>query len=70
MKNYSQQEIDLIKQQLITDFTYWYHKIDLGNGIVTPGFDYDPLWDNVRSVRNGIDSVSYTHLTLPTTPYV
>lgn len=55
MKSYSSQEIDLIKNQLTTDFTYWYHKIDLGNGIVTPGFDYDPLWDNIRKVRDEID---------------
>ena len=55
MKNYSPQEIDRIKEQLKTDFTYWYHKIDLGHGIITPGFDYDPLWDNIRKVRRMID---------------
>jgi tRNA (mo5U34)-methyltransferase len=55
MKNYSPQEIDQIKKKLKTDFTYWYHKIDLGHGIVTPGFDYDPLWDNIRKVRHSLD---------------
>jgi SAM-dependent methyltransferase len=44
-----------IKKKLKEDFTYWYHKIDLGNGVVTPGFDYDPLWDNIRKTRELID---------------
>jgi tRNA (mo5U34)-methyltransferase len=55
MSHYSAQEIEKIKSQLKADFSYWYHKIDLGNGIITPGFDYDPLWDNIRKVREGID---------------
>jgi tRNA (mo5U34)-methyltransferase len=33
----------------------WYHKIDLGNGIVTPGRDYDKLWNSTRNVLNNID---------------
>lgn len=61
MKNYSEQEIEFIKRQLKDDFTYWYHKIDLGQGILTPGFDYDPLWDNIRKVRN---SVNYENKTV------
>jgi SAM-dependent methyltransferase len=44
-----------IARKIKEDFTYWYHKIDLGDGIVTPGFDYEPLWNNIRSVRNKID---------------
>ena len=64
MKSYSSQEIDLIKKQMKTDFTYWYHKIDLGYGIVTPGFDYDPLWNNIRKVRGGIDYKDKTVLDL------
>jgi len=44
-----------IQKQLKEDFTYWYHKINLGNGIITPGFNYDPLWDNIRSVREQLD---------------
>lgn len=35
--------------------TYWYHKIELAPGIVTPGFDLEPLWDQVRKVRGHID---------------
>lgn len=54
MKNYSLEEIESIKKALKSDFTYWYHKIDLGHGIITPGFDYDPLWNNVRAVRSKI----------------
>lgn len=52
---YSTEEINKIKEKLKTDFTYWYHKIDLGHGIITPGFDYEPLWDNIRKVRKSID---------------
>jgi len=55
MKTYLPEEIVKIKNMLKSDFTYWYHKIDLGNGIVTPGFNYDPLWDNIRKVRSRID---------------
>ncbi|MBV9462808.1 MAG: DUF1698 domain-containing protein [Verrucomicrobiae bacterium] len=33
----------------------WYHKIDLGNGMVTPGLDLDPSWDNIRRARSHID---------------
>lgn len=35
----------------------WYHSIDLGDGIVTPGRDYKKLWGSTRSVT---DSVDYT----------
>lgn len=35
--------------------TYWYHKIRLSPSIVTPGFDLEPLWDNVRKVRACLD---------------
>jgi len=55
MKNYSSEEISEIKNKLNTEFSYWYHKIDLGHDITTPGFDYDPLWNNIRKVRETID---------------
>ncbi len=30
----------------------WYHKIDLGMGVVTPGLDaLEPVWENIREVR-------------------
>ncbi len=34
MKKYSSEEINEIKEKLKSEFTYWYHKIDLGQGIV------------------------------------
>jgi SAM-dependent methyltransferase len=46
---------DQIEQKLKSDFTYWYHRIDLGQGVVTPGFHYEPLWDNIRKVRQQVD---------------
>jgi len=33
----------------------WYHRMDLGNGIVTPGFAWEALWDNIRLVRRRTD---------------
>jgi tRNA (mo5U34)-methyltransferase len=36
----------------------WYHRMDLGNGIVTPGFPWEALWENIRGVRR---QVSYHH---------
>ena len=35
--------------------SYWYHKIQLSANITTPGFDLEPLWDNLRKVRDHID---------------
>jgi tRNA (mo5U34)-methyltransferase len=50
-------DIESIKKKINTEFSYWYHKINLGGGIITPGFDYEPLWNNIRAVRSNI---SYT----------
>ena len=33
----------------------WYHSIDLGLGVITPGRSYDSIWNNIRLVRNSID---------------
>lgn len=44
---------DLLKK--INSYPYWYHKIDLGNGVVTPGLELDPLWNNLRKTRNKIN---------------
>jgi len=33
----------------------WYHNIDLGLGVITPGRSYDGIWNNIRLVRNSID---------------
>jgi tRNA (mo5U34)-methyltransferase len=39
----------------IQKFRFWYHKIDLGEGVVTPGLDFDHIWENIRKSRNLID---------------
>lgn len=31
---------------------YWYHKIQLPDGTVTPGMDLEPIWNNIRGVRD------------------
>lgn len=33
----------------------WYHKIALPGGIVTPGNNWEPLWDNIRNATKGLD---------------
>jgi SAM-dependent methyltransferase len=44
-------------EKRIKELSPWYHKIDLGNGIVTPGREYDRIWTNTRAV---IDKIDYT----------
>jgi len=39
----------------ISEFPYWYHRIELAPGVITPGFHLEPLWDHLRSVRDKID---------------
>lgn len=41
-------------EEFLARRTYWYHKIRLSPDIVTPGFDLEPLWDQVRKVRSKI----------------
>lgn len=33
----------------------WYHRMNLGNGIQTPGFAWEETWDNVHKVRREVD---------------
>lgn len=33
----------------------WYHKIDLGSGLITPGLELDHLWDGIRRTRDRLD---------------
>ncbi|HWR02809.1 MAG TPA: class I SAM-dependent methyltransferase [Humidesulfovibrio sp.] len=33
----------------------WYHKIALPGGAVTPGHDWEPLWENIRRAASGMD---------------
>jgi tRNA (mo5U34)-methyltransferase len=32
----------------------WYHKMDLG-GVITPGHDFDAIWNNIRLARKNLD---------------
>jgi SAM-dependent methyltransferase len=49
--------MDYSKAQLEAEVAkrFWYHKIDLGKGVVTPGYDFDSVWDGIRSSRKSID---------------
>lgn len=40
----------------------WYHKIELGAGIVTPGLDFDLIWKHITSFIGGIDFKNKTVL--------
>ncbi len=42
-------------QKRIKELSPWYHKIDLGDGIVTPGRNYDRLWNGIRNVMDYVD---------------
>ena len=35
--------------------TYWYHKIQLTENITTPGFELDPIWEQIRKVKSNIN---------------
>lgn len=41
----------------VNEFKFWYHKIDLGFGVITPGLDFDSLWNMIRTTR---EHVCYT----------
>lgn len=42
-------------QERIEELAPWYHSIDLGDGIVTPGRTYDVVWDSTRKVMDAVD---------------
>ena len=42
--------------QRVEELSPWYHKIDLGDGIETPGRDYERLWNSTLKV---IDAINY-----------
>lgn len=51
-------KLNFKKKNIISElkkFSYWYHKIKLGNGIITPGLDLDPIWNNLRKVRKKVE---------------
>lgn len=39
----------------LKEFKYWYHRIELAPGVVTPGYPLEPIWDNTRKCREYID---------------
>jgi len=39
----------------VQKFPFWYHKIDLGERVITPGYNFDPIWDMIRRTRKHID---------------
>ncbi len=42
----------------------WYHRMDLGNGVTTPGFPWEWLWETTREARRTIDYKNKTVLDL------
>jgi hypothetical protein len=38
----------------VSDFS-WYHKVDLGDDVVTPGLELDHLSDGIRQTTRNID---------------
>jgi tRNA (mo5U34)-methyltransferase len=44
----------------------WYHRMDLGNAVTTPGFPLEWLWEAARQTRSAIDYKSKTVLDLGT----
>lgn len=51
---FSEEKLEYINRK-IEELEPWYHKIDLGGGVVTPGRDYDHMWDATRRVMETID---------------
>ena len=46
----------------LSEISYWYHRIELAPGVVTPGYALEPIWDNTRRVRAGLDYTGKTVL--------
>lgn len=42
----------------------WYHKIDLADGFVTPGYNYEHLWNPIRKEMDSVDYKDKTVLDL------
>jgi len=62
-KKLSEQEKENILQR-IEELKPWYHKIDLGNGIITPGNDWDKLWGAISRLMDQVDYTGKTVLDL------
>ena len=53
MEHPSEQDLAALREEI--DRYDWYHSIDLGNNVVTPGRDYFDLWNMIRKTREHID---------------
>jgi SAM-dependent methyltransferase len=42
-------------EKRLRELSPWYHKIDLGDGIVTPGRDFERLWNSTLKVIDTLD---------------
>ena len=51
----SRTELDIARIREGMSQYSWYHKIDLGSGLVTPGLDLDDVWENIRRTRRRLD---------------
>lgn len=51
---YTQSYIDYLKKRM-ESLKPWYHNIDLGHGLVTPGRGYDGIWGIIRDVMKNLD---------------
>ena len=55
----SRQELKIDKEYIeyrVNQLKPWYHRIDLGNGIVTPGYEWDEtIWRGIRKIMDEVD---------------
>jgi SAM-dependent methyltransferase len=56
---------DAVLRRQVSERT-WYHRMDLGNGIVTPGFTWEDNWNNTRAARERVDYAQKSVLDLGT----
>ncbi len=56
-ETFSEEKLEYIRRR-IEELKPWYHKIDLGGGVVTPGCDYEHMWDATRRVMETVDYYS------------
>jgi tRNA (mo5U34)-methyltransferase len=38
----------------LSNYNYWYHKVNLSEKITTPGMNLEPIWENIDKVRKNI----------------
>jgi SAM-dependent methyltransferase len=46
-------QLELIER--VKQMPFWYHKICLAEGVITPGRGFDHIWDLIRHVRQKLD---------------